>query len=81
MTVRELISELLRSGVDMDAEVMVSTPLECNRGAPGVGTLILPTIQIETGVFPEASIEELRGKSWAKVCGTDAWRQFVSNHS
>lgn len=77
MTVHQLISELLRSGVDMSAEVMISAPLESNRGGSSAGKLTLPTIRVETGKFPILPInQERQGKPWVSICGTDAWGQF-----
>lgn len=77
MTVHQLISELLRSGVDMSAEVLISAPLECNRGGSSAGKLTLPTVRVDAGKFSYLTINrEMQGKPWVSICGTDAWGQF-----
>lgn len=79
MTVRELIRELTRDDVDPNAEVMISAPLACDRGRPGlVGHLDLPTRAVETGHFAGPKDDAFYGKPWAMIMGTDVWSLLPS---
>jgi len=83
MTVRELLAPLARPEVNLDAEVMIRAPLECDRGHPGLkGNLHIPTRGIEAGAFPKQS-SPMSGKPWVMIIGCDGWEQSppaVSTH-
>lgn len=68
MKVRDLLRELVYA--DPDAEVMIHAPRS------GDSALILPTVTVETGTFPNPRPET--GKFWLSIWGTDAWGQYVS---
>jgi hypothetical protein len=74
MKVRELIQALLDSDIDMDAEVMISAPLECDRSNPRKGLLDLPTHGISAGRFVAPDI--VKGRPWVRIQGTDAWGMY-----
>jgi len=66
--VRDLIRDLLDT--DMNAEVMISAPLECSQSDPRPGHLSIPSLGIRTGTFQGPGSEPAVGSPWVMVQGT-----------
>lgn len=75
MKVRELIQALMESDIDLDAEVIISAPLEHDRSNPRKGRLDLPTHGISAGRF--VAPEMVEGRPWVRIQGTDAWGMYI----
>lgn len=70
MNGRDLIYELLKH--DLNAEVMISAPLEADQGHPGLtGDLTLPTCGVDSGFFQSGAVE---GMPWVSILGAEVWR-------
>lgn len=76
MKVRDLIRDLLDT--DMNAEVMISAPLECSQSDPRPGHLSIPSLGIRTGTFQGPGSEPAVGSPWVMVQGTSVWGHHFS---